>query len=125
MPVYPGAYNVVLSPWAAHTQTDGILYKPLYSLNGGFEESCDAWFNGTSGGTTKYDWNMKNANGHDWSSLGHATSVTNIGGSIFRLIGANHGSTNDTTIFNSWSQQFSQQVTLELTMKGSPLVFNI
>jgi len=58
-------------------------------------------FNGTSGGTTKYDGNMKNVNDHDWSSLGHTTSVTNIGGSIFGLIGANHGSTDDTTIFNS------------------------
>jgi hypothetical protein len=125
MPVYPNSYTVILNPWAQHEQTDGILYKSLYSLGGGFEESCDSWFNGTSGGTTTYDWTMKNVKGHDWSSLGHTTSVTQVGGSFFSLLSASHSSTTDTTQFNSWTTKFSTQVTMELTMKGAPLVFNI
>ncbi|CZR62182.1 uncharacterized protein PAC_12079 [Phialocephala subalpina] len=125
MPVYPGVYNVILSPWAPHTQTDGILYKPLYSLTGGFQEACDAWFNGTSGGTTTYQWSMKNVNGKDWSSFGHSTTVSQIGGSIFSLISANKGGSSDTTVFNGWSSKFTEQISLELTMKGAPLVFNV
>jgi hypothetical protein len=50
---------------------------------------------------------MKNDNGHDWSSLGHKP-LSSIGGSIFGLIGANHGIPDVATIFNSWSQQFNR-----------------
>jgi hypothetical protein len=98
MPVYgnAGTYNVQINPFAQHQQSDGIIYKPLYSLQGHFEETCDAWINYTvcplrlqihiyslilthSQGpvNTRYDWIMQNVNGHDWSSLGHSTSVTN------------------------------------------------
>jgi hypothetical protein len=49
MPVYgnAGTYNVQINPFAQHQQTDGIIYKPLYSLLGGFEEVCDSWINYT------------------------------------------------------------------------------
>jgi len=81
MPVYPQTYTVSLSPWQKQEQTDGILYKPQYSLQGGFEESCDACFNCTSPGTTRYNWSLKNINGNDWSQLGHTISVKKFGGS--------------------------------------------
>ncbi|KAF8857878.1 hypothetical protein BDZ45DRAFT_802911 [Acephala macrosclerotiorum] len=102
-----GFSPILLSAVQQATDTDGILYKPLYSLTGGFQEACDAWFNGTPGGATTYQWRMKNANGKDWSSLGHSTTVNQVGESIFSLIGANKGGD------------------LELTVKEAPLVFNV
>ncbi|KAG4429228.1 hypothetical protein IFR05_015289 [Cadophora sp. M221] len=125
MPVYPSPYSVALSPWSQHELSDGILYKPSYTLGNAFEESCDAWFNNTSTARSKYTWNMKSVNGHDWSSLGHTTSMTKFGGSAFCLLSASKTTTTDTTVFNSWSKGFSENVSLEISMKGAPLVFSI
>ncbi|EPE31455.1 hypothetical protein GLAREA_12758 [Glarea lozoyensis ATCC 20868] len=72
-----GTYNVKISPFQANQITDGLIYKPAYSLSGGFEEVCDAWINYTGPVNTVYNWNMNNVNGKDWSSLGHTTSVSN------------------------------------------------
>ncbi|KAH9205364.1 hypothetical protein DL95DRAFT_491630 [Leptodontidium sp. 2 PMI_412] len=125
MPVYPSPYSVALSPWSQHELSDGILYKPSYTLGNAFEESCDAWFNNTSTARSKYTWSMKSVNGHDWSSLGHTTSMTKFGGSAFCLLSASKTTTTDTTVFNSWSKGFSENVSLEISMKGAPLVFSI
>ena len=114
-----------INPWATHEQVDGTLYKPLYSLTGGFEETCDAWFNGTSSQTTKFNWDMKDVDGHNWSALGHTNRVTSAGGSIFALISANYGGNTKTTTYDNWSETFGQQISLELTMKGAPVVFNV
>ena len=72
MPVYGGAgtYNVKISPFQANQQTDGLIYKPAYSLTGGFEEVCDSWINYTGPVNTVYNWNLNNVNGRDWTSLG-------------------------------------------------------
>ncbi|KAL2060853.1 hypothetical protein VTL71DRAFT_8905 [Oculimacula yallundae] len=125
MPVYPSPYTVALTPWSQNELSDGILYKPSYTLGNAFDESLDTWFNDTSSARTKYTWNMKSVNGRDWSSLGHTTSVTKLGGSAFSLLSAKRTSTSDTTVFESWSRGFSESVSLELSMKGAPLVFNI
>ncbi|KAH7312843.1 hypothetical protein BKA65DRAFT_467072 [Rhexocercosporidium sp. MPI-PUGE-AT-0058] len=125
MPVYPSPYSVALSPWAQHELSDGILYKPSYTLGNAFEESCDAWFNNTSTARSKYTFSMKSVNGHDWSSLGHTTSMTKFGGSAFCLLSASKTATTDTTVFDSWSKGFSENVSLEISMKGTPLVFSI
>ncbi|RDL35699.1 Uncharacterized protein BP5553_06311 [Venustampulla echinocandica] len=152
MPVYGagGTYNVRINPFQENQLTDGIIYKPQYSLQGGYEESCDAWINYTGSANTVYNWNMVNVNGHDWSSLGHSTSVTNkcimpagvrrpkfclrgaanhtarvVGANyFFGLISANKAGSTDTTVFNSWTDKFSTAVSLKLTMKGIG-VFNI
>ncbi|KAH8590606.1 hypothetical protein B0O99DRAFT_691392 [Bisporella sp. PMI_857] len=125
MPVYGGSYNVQFKPFAKHEITEGLHYKPLYSLGGGFEEVCDTWINGTSSGQFSFSWNMKNVNGRDWSSLGHSTSVKSGGGGFFSILSAKHSSTKEETQFNSWTSKFSENVSLRLTMKGPPVLFNI
>lgn len=125
MPVYTNPYLVTVSPWAQRELSDGILYKPSYTLGNAFEESCDAWFNDTSSACTTYRWNMKKVNGHDWSDLEHSSSVTSLGGSAFCLLSASKSTSTEETVFNGWSQGFGESVSLELSMKGSPLVFNL
>ena len=126
MPVYPQSYTVQLSPWQKNEQTDGILYKPLYSLQGGFEEACDAWFNRTSPGTTIYRWSLRNVNGNDWSQLGHSSSVTKIGGSAFwGLISASRTAKSESTTFDSFTSKYTTAIDLELTMEGPPAIFNV
>lgn len=126
MPVYPQSYTVQINPWSKQEQTDGVTWSPLYSLQGGFEESCDAWFNGTTPGTTRYSWNLKNVKGDDWNSLGHTSTVKNIGGSgWYGLISAQRSGSSETTVFNNFTSKYTTAISLELTMQGSPLVFNI
>jgi hypothetical protein len=127
MPVYgaAGTYNVHISPFQSNQITDGLIWKPAYSLAGGFEEVCDTWINYTGPANTFYNWNMVNVNGEDWSSLGHSTTVSDIGGNAFwGLISASSSSSTTTTVFNSWSQDFSTTVSLKLNMKGIE-VFNV
>jgi len=126
MPAFGGSYNVQLSPFASHEITDpaGLCYKPLYSLSGGFEEAVDSWINGTAGQFT-YSWSMKNVNSRDWSSLGHSTSTSQYGGGFFSILSARKGSSKTETQFNSWNSKFSESVSLQLTMKGGPLIFPI
>lgn len=126
MPVYPQSYTVQLSPWEKREQTENVIHKPLYSLQGGFEESCDAWFNRTNPGTTRYTWSLNNVKGNDWSSLGHSSSVTKVGGSAYwGLFSAQHTSTSESTVYNSFTSKYTTSIKLELTMEGSPLIFNI
>ncbi|CZT01099.1 hypothetical protein WAI453_009523 [Rhynchosporium graminicola] len=125
MPVYTNPYSVSISPWYQNELSDGIIYKPSYTLGNSFEESCDAWFNNTSAARTKFSWNMNSVNGHDWSSLGHTKGVTKFGGSYFALLSAKKTGTSEETVFNSWSSGFSESISLELSMKGAPLVFTI
>ena len=126
MPAFGGSYVTQLKPFQKNEITDpaGLCYKPLYSLNGGFEEACDSWINGT-GNPFSYTWSMKNVNSRDWSSLGHSTSVSSGGGSFFGILSAYKSSTKKETQFNSWTSTFSESVSLKLTMKGAPLIFNV
>lgn len=124
MPDYGGTYNVQFTPFAPHTITDGLCYKPLYTLTGGFSETCDSWINGT-GGTFSYTWSLKTSNFQDWSSLGHSTSVSQVGGSLFSILSATHSGTNVETQFNEWTSTSVNSISLQLTMNGAPTVFSI
>lgn len=124
MPSYGGNYNVQFKPFAQHDLTDGIRYSPLYSLSGGFEEACDAWINGTQK-PFSYTWSMKNTNSRDWTALGHSTSNLQVGGSLFSILSASHGSSSVTDTFNQWTTSFSTDISLTLTMNGAPLVFPV
>jgi hypothetical protein len=127
MPVYPSTFNVQLSPWGPAPELyEGILYKPSYSLTGGFEEAADAWLRPTSPANFKYNWSLSSVQKNDWSTLGHSKTVTQIGGSAWwGLITARRTKTTEVTVFNSYSTKFTTAISLELTMQGAPLVFNI
>jgi hypothetical protein len=115
MPIYPQSYTVSLNPFQHVPEpTDSILYKPQYTLQGGFEESCDAWFNRTSPGTTRYNWSFKNVNGNDWSQLGHTTSVKKFGGSGWLgLISASRSASKEVTTWNNFTSKYNTAITLK------------
>lgn len=125
MPVYASPYIVSISPWYQRELSDGILYKPQYSLGNSFEESCDAWFNDVSTTRTHYKWTYKSVDGHNWSDLGHDFSSSKIGGSAFCLLSKQNSAATETTVFNSWSNSFSDYVSIDLSMKGAPLAFSV
>lgn len=124
MPWYGGNYNVQFKPFAQHEITDGLRYRPLYSLTGGYEEVIDSFINGT-GAPFSWNWSMKNVNGRDWSDLGHSTSVSQAGGSLFSILSAKKSSTTETTTYNSFTSSFSSTISMTLTMKGGPVQFNV
>lgn len=133
MPIYASTYKVSVSPFKkANEMTDSITYMPLYSL-GGFEETCDAWFQGTgsSGQPFTWNWNMTSSKSEDWSALGHSTSATSIGGGskggLFGLLSFSAGtsSTSQSSTYSNWTSNSLTSISIELTMMGAPITFNV
>jgi hypothetical protein len=129
MPVYTKQYNVQFNPFNApqYGVSDGITYKPQYLVQGAFQNICDSWYNGTgsSGQTTSISWNMKQFSSSDWQKLGHSTSVKQAGGGLFSFLSAKKTASSSETTFDQYTTEFQSDVTLELTMKGTPVVFNV
>jgi hypothetical protein len=126
MMVYPSAndYAVRISPFIKQDITDFVAYRPAYSL-GGYEDTCDAYFTGTSTGFTSLQYGFRNVDGHDWSSLGYQRRVSRSGGGFFGLLGYKSSAESETTYFNSWSGSWIQDVRVTITMKGAPILVPI
>ena len=88
---------------------------------------CDAWYNGTGGSglTTTVSWTMTDYSHSDWSSLGHSTSVKQASGGLFSFLSARGSSSSSETTFNGYTTSFNSKVTITLTMKGTPVIFNV
>lgn len=123
--VYPAAsnYAVNIKPFQKNEITDFVSYKPAYTLSQ-YENICDAYFTGTNG-LTSLQYNFKNVDGHDWSSLGYQQKVIKGSGGFFGIIGAKASKESEVTHFDSWSNTFSQEVKITVTMKGAPAVVPI
>ncbi|KAF2271100.1 hypothetical protein CC78DRAFT_506634 [Lojkania enalia] len=125
MPVYPSSpnYAVSIKPFVKNEINDFVAYRPAYTL-GGYENTCDAYFQGTAGITT-LQWSLKNVDGHDWSSLGYTKRVTKYGGGFWSILGASKTGTSEVTEFNSWSGDWQQDVKITFSMKGAPTLVPI
>jgi len=64
MPVYPNAYAVKMNPFNAPPLATGILTTPLYTIDNGFEESCNSWFTSPQG-ISSMTWSMKGSSARD------------------------------------------------------------
>ncbi|KAF2467261.1 uncharacterized protein BDR25DRAFT_376172 [Lindgomyces ingoldianus] len=120
MMVYPSApnYLVNLKPFVKQEITDFVAYRPAYTL-GSYENVCDAFYTSSTGNTV-LQYNYKNVDGHDWSTLGYSQTVKSGGAGFFGILGIKASATSEVTHFNSWSSTFTQEVSLTMTMKGAP-----
>ncbi|KAH8595520.1 hypothetical protein B0O99DRAFT_671946 [Bisporella sp. PMI_857] len=129
MPVFPGQYNVKFDPFNAPQLglADGTTWRPAYSIGGSFQNVCDAWYNGTGGSglTTTVSWTMTDYKYNDWSYLGHSTSVKQGSTGFFSFLSAKASSSSTETSFTEYTSAFNSKVTITLTMKGTPVIFNV
>jgi hypothetical protein len=83
----------------------------------------------TSGQSTRWTFSFNSASMHDWSSYGYSKSTAgaNAGWSgLFGLLGvrASGGTTTTTTEYNRWTETFTQNVEMTLTLKGAPIALD-
>jgi hypothetical protein len=123
MAAYPNPYTVQLSPFNAKPITSGTLELPLYSISG-YGEACNNWFTAPQQDSS-FTWSLSNVKSNDWTEFGHGSSVRQFGGSYYGILGYQQSATSEWTNFTSLSSQFFEHITMELTMKGSPLLFDV
>lgn len=100
-----------------------ISYLPAYSL-GQYEDICNAYFTQDLG-TGQMQFDFKNVDGNDWSSLGYQKSVTKYGGGLFGIFGAKKSTEKEYSQFQSGSSSWLQNVTVRITTKGNPTLVQV
>ncbi|ORY05263.1 hypothetical protein BCR34DRAFT_46230 [Clohesyomyces aquaticus] len=102
MMVYPGApnYAVSIKPFVKQEITDYVAYRPAYTL-ASYENVCDSFFTGSSGNTV-LQYNYKNVDGHDWSTLGYSQTVKKGSAGFWGILGVKASATSEVTHFDSW-----------------------
>jgi len=125
MAVYPDAsnYAVSLTPFVKNEINDFVAFRPAYSLNQ-YEDIADNFFKGAAG-SSRLEYNFKNVDGHDWSSLGYQKKVVKGRAGFFGIIGVKASKESEVEQYDSWSNNFSQEVKVTLTTQGAPQVVTI
>lgn len=68
---------------------------------------------------------MNEFSSSDWTKLGHSSSVVQGATSLFSFLGARASASVAESSFEQYTTAFSSKVTLTLTMKGTPVIFNV
>jgi hypothetical protein len=127
MPVYARSDFItnLTRPWVQREITDpaDLVYQPFFATSG-LEEAADNWYAGSSP-NTQVSLSLKNSGSHDWSALGHTTSVIQGSAGLFGFIGASAASSSSHTQFNSYSTSFSDDVAISFSFRGAPATFNL
>jgi len=71
------------------------------------------------------NWSLKASCANNGSSSEHGSSVIQAGGSLFGILGHKSSKTITWSSYQYFSQAFTEPISMELTMKDSPLISNI
>jgi hypothetical protein len=124
MAAYPNSYTVKLSPFNAPPITSGTLEVPLYNIGPGYGEACNNWFTAEQANSS-FTWDLTNSQVNDWTEFGHGSSVRSLGGSYYGILGYQQTSSSQWTNYTALSSSFFEHITMTLTMKGAPLLFDV